>query len=89
MEMFIHAARTREEALDHLLILGLSRLGKTTFTNIMANKISFSIIVTSGPVLKKTGNLTTLLRNLEPDNRLFIDEIHRLSVVIEKFYTLQ
>ncbi|MBV7299958.1 Holliday junction branch migration DNA helicase RuvB [Enterovibrio paralichthyis] len=84
MEIFIHAARKREEALDHLLIFGPPGLGKTTLANIVANEMEVNIRTTSGPVLEKAGDLAALLTNLEPHDVLFIDEIHRLSPVVEE-----
>lgn len=84
MEIFIHAARKREEALDHLLIFGPPGLGKTTLANIVANEMQVNIRTTSGPVLEKAGDLAALLTNLEPHDVLFIDEIHRLSPVVEE-----
>lgn len=84
MEIFIEAARKREEALDHLLIFGPPGLGKTTLANIVANEMNVSIKTTSGPVLEKAGDLAALLTNLEENDVLFIDEIHRLSPVVEE-----
>ncbi|MCP4273275.1 MAG: Holliday junction branch migration DNA helicase RuvB [Gammaproteobacteria bacterium] len=84
MEVFIQAARQRHEALDHLLIFGPPGLGKTTLANIVANEMEVNIRHTSGPVLEKAGDLAALLTNLEPDDVLFIDEIHRLSAVVEE-----
>jgi Holliday junction DNA helicase RuvB len=84
MEIFIQAARQREEALDHLLIFGPPGLGKTTLANIVANEMNVSIKTTSGPVLEKAGDLAALLTNLEENDVLFIDEIHRLSPVVEE-----
>lgn len=84
MEIFIQAARGREEALDHLLIFGPPGLGKTTLANIVANEMGVSIKTTSGPVLEKAGDLAALLTNLEENDVLFIDEIHRLSPMVEE-----
>ncbi|AVJ55414.1 Holliday junction branch migration DNA helicase RuvB [Idiomarina sp. OT37-5b] len=84
MEIFIEAARKRQEALDHLLIFGPPGLGKTTLANIVANELNVNIKTTSGPVLEKAGDLAALLTNLEPHDVLFIDEIHRLSPVVEE-----
>jgi len=84
MEIFIQAARNRQEALDHLLIFGPPGLGKTTLANIVANEMGVSIKTTSGPVLEKAGDLAALLTNLEENDVLFIDEIHRLSPVVEE-----
>ncbi|RWU12877.1 Holliday junction branch migration DNA helicase RuvB [Pseudidiomarina gelatinasegens] len=84
MEIFIQAARQREEALDHLLIFGPPGLGKTTLANIVANELNVNIRQTSGPVLEKAGDLAALLTNLEEHDVLFIDEIHRLSPVVEE-----
>ncbi|MGB1292077.1 MAG: Holliday junction branch migration DNA helicase RuvB [Pseudoalteromonas sp.] len=84
MEIFIEAARTRAEALDHLLIFGPPGLGKTTLANIVANELKVNIKTTSGPVLEKAGDLAALLTNLEEGDVLFIDEIHRLSPQVEE-----
>ncbi|WP_100655634.1 Holliday junction branch migration DNA helicase RuvB [Alteromonas flava] len=84
MEIFIEAARKRNDALDHLLIFGPPGLGKTTLANIVANEMGVSIKTTSGPVLEKAGDLAALLTNLEENDVLFIDEIHRLSPVVEE-----
>lgn len=84
MEIFIKAAQMREEALDHLLIFGPPGLGKTTLANIVANEMGVNIRTTSGPVLEKAGDLAALLTNLEENDILFIDEIHRLSPMVEE-----
>jgi len=84
MEIFIQAATARQEALDHVLIFGPPGLGKTTLANIIANEMQVNLRQTSGPVLDKAGDLAALLTNLEVHDVLFIDEIHRLSPVIEE-----
>ncbi len=84
MEIFIQAASARSEALDHVLIFGPPGLGKTTLANIIANELRVNIRQTSGPVLDKAGDLAALLTNLEAHDVLFIDEIHRLSPVVEE-----
>ena len=85
LKIFVEAAKMRHESLDHVLLFGPPGLGKTTLSNIIANELGVGFKVTSGPVLDKPGDLAGLLTSLEPNDVLFIDEIHRLSPIVEEY----
>ena len=85
LSIFVEAAKYRGEPLDHTLLYGPPGLGKTTLSNIIANELGVGFKITSGPVLDKPGDLAGILTSLEPNDVLFIDEIHRLSPVVEEY----
>ena len=85
LSVFVQAARNRGEALDHVLLYGPPGLGKTTLSGIVANELGVGFKVTSGPVLDKPGDLAGILTSLEENDVLFIDEIHRLSPIVEEY----
>jgi holliday junction DNA helicase RuvB len=85
LKVFVEAAKMREEALDHVILSGPPGLGKTTLANIISNELNTTIRVTSGPVLEKAGDLAGILTNLDRNDVLFIDEIHRLNASVEEF----
>ena len=85
LKIFVSAARMRGESLDHVLLHGPPGLGKTTLANIIANELGVGFKITSGPVLDKPGDLAGILTSLEENDVLFIDEIHRLSPIVEEY----
>ena len=85
LKIFVQAAKMRSDALDHVLLYGPPGLGKTTLSHIIAAELGVGIKITSGPVLDKPGDLAGLLTSLEPNDVLFIDEIHRLSPIVEEY----
>lgn len=84
LQLSIHAARQRNEHLDHVLLYGPPGLGKTTLSNIIAQEMGVTLRQTSGPVIEKPGDLAAILTRLEPNDVLFVDEIHRLSPIVEE-----
>src|SRR5690554_4095140 len=85
LQIFVQAANMRQESLDHVLLHGPPGLGKTTLSNIIANELRVGFKLTSGPVLDKPGDLAGILTSLEENDVLFIDEIHRLSPIVEEY----